>query len=304
MIDHFYTRERLSNAMASTVWKGYISFGLISIPVRLYAAARDERVSFHQIHRVCGTRVKQQLYCPTCERVVERSEIAKGYPSDKDHFALIDDEDLKKIAPASSETMEIQQFVAAPEIDPVYFDASYYAAPEEPGRRAYQLLVEAMRNKQQVAIARIGMHQREYLAAIRPYQKGLMLHTLYYANEVRTVAEFNGSETVELNVKEVQMAEKLVEALSAPFNAAAFEDDYQKKVLELVESKTEGREVAGTPPKRRAPVIDMMEALQRSLSAARQPKHEAGELSKKPAAKAVQAQSAIAEAPKKRRAAH
>src|SRR2546423_501546 len=115
--------------MASTVWKGYIAFGLISIPVRLFAAARDERVSFNQIHRECNTRIRQQVFCPTCDRNVERSEIAKGYATAKDQYVLIDDEDLKKIAPPSSETMEIVQFVKLSEIDPLYFDASYYTVP-------------------------------------------------------------------------------------------------------------------------------------------------------------------------------
>src|SRR5579883_2765681 len=113
--------------MASTVWKGYISFGLISIPVKLFAAARDERVGFHQVHAVCQTRVKQQLFCPTCERVVERSELARGFEAEKGQYVTVSDEDLKKITPASSETMEILGFVELKNIDPLYFDASYYA---------------------------------------------------------------------------------------------------------------------------------------------------------------------------------
>src|SRR5688572_25660791 len=119
--------------MASTIWKGYITFGLISIPVRLYAAARSDRISFNQIHEPCGSRIKQQIYCPVCERTVERSELVKGYEAEKDSYILIEDEELKKIAPESQETMEILEFVKLAEIDPIYFDTSYYATPEEPG---------------------------------------------------------------------------------------------------------------------------------------------------------------------------
>src|SRR5687767_12144561 len=128
--------------MASTIWKGYVTFGLISIPVRLFAAARSERISFNQIHEPCGSRIKQQIYCPTCERTVERSELVKGYEVEKDTYVVVEDEEIKKIAPQSQQTMEIVEFVKLDEIDPIFFDTSYYATPEEPGRRAYQLLLE------------------------------------------------------------------------------------------------------------------------------------------------------------------
>src|SRR5258706_14589700 len=124
--------------MASTVWKGYIAFGLVSVPVRLFAAVRGERVGFHQIHEVCNTRIRQQLFCPTCDRVVERSEIKKGYEISKDQYVLVEDEEVKKIAPPSSETMEIRQFVKLADIDPMYFESSYYVVPEEAGRPAFQ----------------------------------------------------------------------------------------------------------------------------------------------------------------------
>jgi DNA end-binding protein Ku len=256
--------------MASTVWKGYIAFGLVSIPIRLFAAARDERVSFNQIHEVCQTRIKQQLFCPTCERTVERSEIKRGYAIAKDEYVLIEDEEVKKIAPASSETMEIRQFVKMTDIDPIYFDASYYSVPEEPGRRAYQLLLQAMEKMKYVALAQVGMHQREYTVVIRPFNGGLTLHTMYYENEVRKVDEYGGDAKVELKAAELNMAEKLVEALAQPFDPAAYHDEYQKRLLELVETKAEGRAVTATPATRKAPVIDLMEALQSSLAGVRE----------------------------------
>ena len=256
----------VSNAMASTVWKGYISFGLISIPIRLYTAARDERVSFNQIHKECNTRIKQQLFCPTCDRVVERSEIAKGYAQSKDRYILIEDEELKSIAPASSETMDITQFVKLDDIDPIYFDASYYTVPEEPGRKAYNLLLAAMQKQKYVALAQIAMHQREYTVALRPYGKGLTLHTMYYENEVRSIPEYEDQPQAEVKQQELGMAEKLIEALAKPFNPEEFKDEYQRKVLELVQAKGEGKRIQGEARPQAAPVIDLMKALESSLA--------------------------------------
>jgi DNA end-binding protein Ku len=253
--------------MASTVWKGYIAFGLVSIPVRLFAAVREERVGFHQIHEVCNSRIRQQLYCPTCDRVVQRSEIKKGYEVSKDHYVLIDDEEIKKIAPPSSETMEIRQFVKLSDIDPMYFDASFYAVPEEAGKNAYALLLTAMNQLEYVALAQITMHQREYAVAIRPQGKGLMLHTLFYANEVRKVPEYGGQSDIEVKDRELEMAEKLIHNLANPFEPDKLEDQYQKKLLQLVEAKAAGQVTAGTPHKQLAPpVVDLMTALQNSLS--------------------------------------
>src|SRR5688572_29704077 len=130
--------------MASTIWKGYITFGLISIPVRLFAAARTDRISFNQMHKPCHSRIKQQIFCPACDRTVERSELVKGYEIEKDSYVIVEDEEIKKIAPPSQETMEIIEFVKLDEVDPLYFDTSYYLTPEEPGRKAYHLLLQTM----------------------------------------------------------------------------------------------------------------------------------------------------------------
>lgn len=253
--------------MASTVWKGYIAFGLVSIPIHLLAAVREERVGFHQIHEVCNSRIRQQLFCPACDRVVERSEIAKGYEVSKDNYVLIEDAEVKEIAPPSSETMEIRQFVKLADIDPMYFDSSFYVVPEEAGRRAYQLLLTAMKQLEYVALAQVSMHQREYAVALRQHKNGLMLHTLFYANEVREVPEYGARSGVELKNQELEMAEKLIQALAQPFEPDKLEDEYQKKLLELVEAKGVGRTIKGIPRKPMAAVGDLMAALQKSLSA-------------------------------------
>ncbi len=264
--------------MASTVWKGYITFGLITIPVRLYAAARTERISFHQLHGVCGTRIKQQTYCPHCERTVDRNELVKGYEVEKDRYIVVTDEDLKKIAPPSSDNMEILEFVKAEGIDPVYYDASYFMVPEEAGKKAYHLLLETMQRSGYSAIAKITMHQREYTAIIRPHANGLVLHTMFYPEEVREIPEFRRDENVTVRPQEIELAQKLVEGLAADFQPSKYHDEYQARVKEMIESKREGQPVEAGASKRRAPVIDLMQALQKSL----------GELpQRKPAARAT-----------------
>ena len=265
--------------MASTIWKGYITFGLISIPVRLFAAARTDRISFNMLHEVCSTRIKQQLYCPTCERVVERSEIVKGYEAEKNEYVLVTDEDLKKVAPPSSESMEILEFVQLNEIDPLFFETSYYATPEEPGRRAYQLLLETMQKTGYAAMAKVAMHQREYTIVIRPREDGLTLHTIYYANEVRAIPEYGQTKNTEVKAQEIQLAEQLVKSLAAPFDPEKYEDAYQKRLSEMIETKREGKAVKETKTKKLAPVIDLMAALQKSLNQAGTEKKPAGRTS-------------------------
>lgn len=254
------------NPMASTVWKGYLSFGLISIPVRLFAAARTEHVSFHMLHDACKTRIKEQLYCPHCERVVERSEIVKGYEINKGRWIVIEDEEIKKVAPQSSETMEIQEFVKLSDVDPLYFNASYYAVPEEAGRKAYKLMVMTMDKAGYAAIAKVGMHQREYVVIIRPRDNGLTLHTIYYPNEIREVPGYGSTGDVEVKPQEVQLAEQLVKSLAGPFQPERYSDEYQKRLLQLVKAKSQGRAVQGPPERKQAPVVDLMEALKRSLA--------------------------------------
>jgi DNA end-binding protein Ku len=263
--------------MAATVWKGYISFGLITIPVRLFAAARTERVSFNQIHQPCGGRIKQQIFCPQCDRVAERNELVKGYEVEKDRYVIVKDEEIKEIAPPSSDTMEIVEFVKAEGIDPIYFDASYFMAPEDAGKKAYHLLFETMRKSGYSAIAKIAMHQREFTVVVRPHAQGLLLHTMFYPEEVREVPEFRQDRSVTVKPQEVELAEKLVEGLAAEFDPSKYHDDYQKRVLQMIEAKRDGLTMGAEPPRKRAPVIDLMQALQKSL----------GELPRKPAAKAT-----------------
>lgn len=268
--------------MAASVWKGYLTFGLISIPMRLFSAARSDGIHFNQLHKECHTRVKQPLFCPVHNRIVERSEIVKGYEYEKDQYVLVEDEEIKKIAPASARTMEILEFVNLADVDPLYYETSYLAVPEEPGRKPYRLLVETMEESGRAAIAKVAMHQREYIVIIRPRAHGLTLHTMYYADEVRDVPEYGQTDDIKVKAEEVKLAKQLVDSLSGEFEPKKYHDEYQERLKALVDAKLKGHEVATVPEPQLAPVIDMMEALKRSLAA-----REAAP--KKPPARAVDA---------------
>jgi DNA end-binding protein Ku len=254
-------------SMPSSSWKGYISFGLISIPIRLYPGARAAHIAFHEIHKKCGTRVHQQLYCSYDKEVVSRDDIAMGYEIEKDKYVLVDSDELKKLQPRSSTAMEILQFVKLSEVDPVYFDTSYFAVPEEAGERAYALLLATMSDMDCAAIAKVTMHQREHTIIIRPFQKGLILHTLYYPKEIHEAKGYGRATTKTLKKQEVELADQFAKALVKPFLPDQFQDEYAQRVKQLVESKNKG--TAGPRPEKAlhmAPVVDLMTALKKSLA--------------------------------------
>jgi DNA end-binding protein Ku len=251
--------------MATTVWKGYLTFGLISVPVRLTAAARGERISFNQLHKVCHSRLKQPLFCPVCNRNVERSEIVKGYEYDKDQYVLFTEEELDKVEPPSARVMEILSFVKLAEMDPLYFDASYYIAPEDAGVKAYQLLMKAMEETGYGAIAKLTMHQREHIVIIRPSAKGMTLHTMFYSSEIRA-SESVSTDKVELKEQEKKLAEQLIQSLAAPWEPQKYRDEYQENLKAMIAAKLKGQQVTEVAHPHLAPVIDLMEALKKSLA--------------------------------------
>jgi DNA end-binding protein Ku len=294
--------------MATTVWKGHLTFGLVSIPVRLFAAARGERVSFNQLHNVCHSRLKQPTFCPVCNRNVERSEIVKGYEYDKDQYVLFNEEELDKIEPTSARVMEIIEFVKLTEVDPLYFDSSYYVTPDEAGLKAYSLLMKAMQETGYGAVAKITMHQREHIVVIRPGSKNLTLHTMFYSNEIRA-AEAIPTDKTEVKDQEKKLAEQLIESLATPFQPDKYRDEYSDNVRAMIAAKLQGQEIAVTPPPHLAPVIDLMDALKKSLAEQHSPtavKAVAAKTgpvavppAKKPPARAVQPASAAQKQGKK-----
>jgi DNA end-binding protein Ku len=275
--------------MATSVWKGHLTFGLISIPVRMSTAARGERISFNQLHKECHSRLKQPLFCPVCNRNVERSEIVKGYEHEKDQYVLFSEEELDKIEPPSAHVMEILEFVKLDEMDPVYFDSSYYIAPEDAGVKAYQLLMNAMKESGYGAIAKLTMHQREHIVIVRPGTKGMTLHTMFYSNEIRA-AESVLTDKVELKDQEKKLAEQLIESLAAPFEPQKYRDEYMENVKGMIEAKLKGQEVTEVAQPRMAPVIDLMEALKKSLAQKQAPEASSSvaPVGKKPPTRALQ----------------
>src|SRR5438477_6311907 len=252
--------------MAASVWSGYLTFGLISMPVRLFSGARSSGISFHMLHRDDLTRIKQQLYCPSDNKVLERSEIVKGYEYRKNEYVVIEPEEIKKIEPKTAKTIETLEFVTESEVDPVYFESSYYMMPEEAGRRPYALLTKALEESEYVAIAKLTMHNREYTVFLRPHERGLMLHTMYYEEEVRKVEGF-GAPDVELKDAEVKVAHQLIEALAAEWEPEKYKDDFQENLKNLIQTKLEGGTIAEVEkPKKLAPVVDLMAALKQSLA--------------------------------------
>jgi len=252
--------------MAASVWTGYLTFGLISMPVRLFSGARGERISFHMLHRPDHVRIKQQLVCPEEEVVVDRSEIVKGYEYRKGEYVIIDPEEIKKIEPKTAKAMEILEFVKADEVDPIYFETSYYLMPEEAGRRPYALLAKALEDTGHLGIAKLTMHNREYTVILRPHEGGILLHTMYYENEVRRIENF-GSPDVHVREAEVKVAHQLIQALESKFEPQKYHDTFEDNLRELIKARLEGKEVTTVEkPTKVAPVTDLMAALKQSLA--------------------------------------
>ena len=252
--------------MPASVWSGYLTFGLISMPVRLFSGARSTRIGFHMLHRDDNTRVKQQLYCPNDERVVERSEIVKGYEFRKGEYVVIEPDEIKKIEPKTAKAMEILEFVKEEEIDPVYFESSYYLAPEEAGKKPYALLSRAMTESGYLAVAKLAMHNREYTVLLRPHEGGLMLHTMYYQDEIREAPAID-TDHKQLKEGELKVAHQLIEALAAKWEPEKYHDTFEENLKKLIKARMEGGEVTAVEkPKKQAPPTDLMAALRASLA--------------------------------------
>lgn len=251
--------------MAATIWKGHLTFGLVSVPVRLHAAAREEHISFNMLHEKCGSRIKQQLYCPVCEKVIERKDTVKGHEIGDGRYVIVEPEDLEKIEPPSSKTIDVQEFVKMEDVDPIYFNTSYYLVPEGAGTKAYYLLLRVLEDSKYVGIARIVMHQREHVVVVRPGMGGIMLHTIYYENEIRKVEDFGEDRDVSIGKKELEMGEMFIKSLSAKFEPDKYFDQYQKNVETLLAAKARGKSVTAPEQPTVAPVMDLMAALKASL---------------------------------------
>lgn len=252
--------------MATTVWKGALTFGLLSIPIRLYSAARAQRTALHQLHAKCHTRLRQPLFCPTCNRIVGRSEVVKGFEYEKGRYAIIDKEDLKRITPENGAAMELLAFVKKDQVDPIYMETSYLALSDKGGEKAYQLLFKALEATDRMGVARFTMHQRDYTVFVRPRDHGLTMHTMYFTNEIRQVPGYGEQpKNLQLKPQEIKLAEQLIESLSEDFKPEQYHDTFQDQLRALVEAKQKGKTFAEREIPKRGKVIDMMEALKQSL---------------------------------------
>lgn len=273
-----------ARAIASTT----ISFGLVTVPVRLYASGRTgSRVSFNLVHRECGTRLRQQYVCPTCEEVVEKDDIVKGYEFAKGQYVLFEPEELEAIETPATEGIEISEFVDADEVDPVFFDRPYYLGPDKGGARAYRLLAEALRETGKVAIGQYSARGKAYLVMVRPVEDGLVMEQLRYAEEVRPFSEVPRDE-VEVKEEELDLARKLIEqSASEAFDPDRYRDVVREQMLEMIERKVAGEEIVAAPSVEAEPqIIDLMSALKASLEeeGTRKPAARVAEKGKKKAA--------------------
>ncbi|OUN01232.1 MAG: Ku protein [Paenibacillaceae bacterium ZCTH02-B3] len=262
-----------------TVWKGAISFGLVHVPVKMFASTEDKDVHFRLIHKACGTPVSYVRTCPHCETRVEWEDIARGYEYEKGRFVLFDEEELEAIKPESARTIRILDFVSLEEIDPIYFQKTYYLSPDQAGEGAYALLLEAMRQTGRIGIARVAIRSKSSLAAIRAYGDCICMETMFYPDEIRSLeAVPNLPKETRVDPRELDLAKMLIEQLTAPFDAAKYTDDYRAAVLDAIGRKIagQGADVVAAPAAERTNVIDLMAALQASLEAVKN-KGEAGE---------------------------
>ena len=250
-----------------SIGSGTLSFGLVSIPVRMYTAASSANVSFNLLHEKCGGRIKQQQICPACNEVLERTALVRGYEFAKDQYVRLTEDELKKLEGEASQIIDIAEFVPLAQVDPIYFEKTYYLGPDKGGAKAYRLLCEAMVQTERVALAKFVMRGKESLVLIRPSQDGLMLHTMYFTDEVRDFGEIDRGGDVAVKPGELQLALRLIEELSGTaFQPEQYKDEYRARVLAVIEQKVEGKEITAIGTQvQRTQVIDLMEALKQSL---------------------------------------
>jgi DNA end-binding protein Ku len=270
-----------------TIWKGSISFGLVNIPIKLHAATEDKDIKLRSLHRECHTPIKYEKICPVCEKDLEYEDIVKGYEIAKGKFVVIEDEEIKALRETSEEkAVEIVDFIKIEEIDPIYYNRSYFISPNEGGKKAYSLLRKALTESNKVGIAKIAMRSKEQLAVVRVYQNTMVMETIHFPDEVRQTGDVpNVPAEDEVSQKELETAVMLIDQLSTEFQPEKYEDDYREKLMELIQSKQTGEKFV--TPKEKAPaanVTDLMSALQASIDKTK-PETEKKTEPKAPAAK-------------------
>jgi DNA end-binding protein Ku len=250
--------------LAATVWKGFVSFGLVSFPVRLQVAAREKSIPFHLLHKKDLSRVKEVYFCQAEDKPLKREDLVRGFEVSKDEYVVVEQSELDKIAPKTAKVMDILQFVKQDDFDPVFLDKSYHVIPDGDLTKPYALFRQAMRERGQYAIAKVAMHNREHIVVIRPDGAELMLHTMFFPSEIQQVEVKAGTET--FSDKELQLAGQLIDTLTAKFDPQKFHDEYEANVERLIEQKQKGERVTAAKTEKPAPVVNILEALRKSLA--------------------------------------
>lgn len=253
-----------------TLWKGAVSFGLVNIPIKMYVATEHKDIKFNFLHKECMNPIQYRKFCPHCDREIASEEIVRGYEYQKGSYVVINEEDLERIPLENTKTIDILDFVDLTQVDPIYFDKTYYLEPSQGGEKAYSLLIEAMSQTGKVAIAKVIIRSKQSLAALRIKDQVLIMETIFWPDEIRSPSALNlGVDRSKLHDNEIKMAVSLIENLSTSFEPAKYQNEYRQALWELIESKIVGKEVvAAAPVADRDNVVDLMEALKASVKLA------------------------------------
>ena len=250
------------------IWSGTISFGMVSIPVRLYTATQSHDVHFHLLHKKDGVRLQNVRWCPTDEKAVPWDEVVRGFEYARGNYVPVTEEDLDHLPVKTVHTVDISDFVKVEEVDPIYYDKAYYLAPEETGAKAFVLLRQALEHTGRAAVAKVAIRDKESLCLVRPYQDVLSMDTLFYANEIRSTKDI-AVDGVGVSPKEIEMAVSLIENLSDSFDPQRYHDEYQAALKKLIDAKVAGAPLPAPPSERGEKIVDLMEALRASVEATR-----------------------------------
>jgi DNA end-binding protein Ku len=254
---------------ARPTWKGHLKISLVNIPIRVFPATDSaSSISFNQLHAECETRLQQKRWCPSCEREVPIGEVVKGYEFEKGRYVIVNEDDIAKVKPASTRVIDLVQFADAAQLDPIYFERPYYLAPDnDVAGEAFAVMRDGMAGK--VGIGKLALYGREYLVAVQPREKGLVMYTLRQAAEVRAMSQLDELERLPEKTKaqEAKLAKQVIDTFDAPLDLKAYRDDYQAELRRIIDAKIAGQEVSATPEEAPSNVVDLMEALRRSLDA-------------------------------------
>ncbi|HEX5192926.1 MAG TPA: Ku protein [Solirubrobacteraceae bacterium] len=290
--------------MPRAIWSGAISFGLVNVPVKMYSATSPKTVRFHQLSSKTGSRIKQKRVDPSTGDEVAFEDIVKGYELSPDRYVLIEPEELDALDPKATKTIDIEEFVDLVDIDPIYYDHSYYLAPATGGAKAYRLLLDAMREAGKVAIGKVVIRSKQQLCALRPIGDAMGLSTMLFGDEVLSpdrLDELDGVDEAASTDRELKMAQQLIASLSSDFDPAKFKDEYRERVLDLIERKASGEEIAVQPQaEEEAPVPDLMAALEASLAEVRSGDSDEPAPASKPAKKTPAKRSSSSKSTSKR----